>query len=145
MFKQFTKIFAVNLFARIAAGVAVAVLAALGYFKVAGAYLIAWAPYVTPEIARIVFWTGALLVLAFLLLSTIYGRRHRNLWAERNQLELSAIACISVGKTADQPYDIEPQLSRHRLLKDSVRNGSLNDPDAKGFENQIILRDRARP
>jgi hypothetical protein len=138
MFRQFVKTFTVSLFAKIAAGVVVAVLAALGYFNVAGAYLIAWAANVTPETARIVFWAiAAALVAGFLILPAILGPRRRDLWAERDQLELSAIACLSVGKTADQPYDVEPQLSRHRLLKDAIRNGSLKFVDIAGDKPNV--------
>jgi hypothetical protein len=73
--------------------------------------------------------------------------RHRNVWAEREQLELAAIACLSVGKSIDEPYDNEPQLSRHRKLKDAVRSGDLDVLDMQGDKpnvQTIISREALR-
>jgi hypothetical protein len=138
MLKQFFQTFTVTLLAKSAATVAVVILTALGYYNDFGAYLMAWLPHITPEIARIIFWSVAVvLAFWFLALPWLVGPKHRDLWAERDQLELSAIACISVGKTADQPYDVEPQLSRHRLLKDAIRNGSLRFVEMAGDKPNV--------
>jgi hypothetical protein len=75
------------------------------------------------------------------------NRRHQFTWAERDQLELSAIACLSVGKTIDQPYDVEPQLSRLRLLTDAIRSGALRYTELGGERpnaHTIVSRDQLR-
>ena len=147
MGKLFVQTFTVSFFAKSLAAIAVVVFGYLGYYNKAGAYLMAWAPNLTPEIARLIFWSmsGALVLL--LLVLWIAGRRHQYLWAERDQLELSAIACLSVGKTIDQKYDEEPQLSRHRLLKDAIRNRKLGYIELGGDKpnvHTIVSRDQLR-
>ncbi|MHC2578192.1 hypothetical protein ACVI1J_009718 [Bradyrhizobium diazoefficiens] len=144
---EFARIFTTSFLARSLAAVVAAILAALGYYKDLGAYLLAWVPNITPELARIVFWgiSGTLILL--LLVFWLRSRRHQFLWAERDQLELSAIACLSVGKTIDQRYDEEPQLSRHRLLKDAIRSGKLAYMELGGDKpnvHTIVSRDQLR-
>lgn len=138
VFKQFTTTYFVNLSAKILAGITAVVFGLLGYYSDVGAFLLAWAPYATPELARIVFWVGAgaVLIVAFVL-PWFFARRMRTVWAERNQLELSAIACLSVGTSADAPYDNEPQLSRHRSLKDAVRSGVLKIVEMQGDKPNV--------
>jgi hypothetical protein len=139
MLKLFAKTYAVSLAARVAAYLTMAALLALGYFSGFGAQVIAWAPNATPELARIIFWALAGLLFFFFLLVPVINliNWNRDLWAERQELELSAIACLSVGKSIDQPYDVEPQLSRHRLLKDAVRSGSLKFVDMAGEKPNV--------
>lgn len=147
MGKLFAQTFTIAFFARSAAAVAVVICGALGYYNSIGAYLMAWVPHITPEIARLIFWATAVLLALLLLVLWLLQPKHRNLWAERDQLELSAIACLSVGKTADQPYDVEPQLSRHRLLKDAVRNGSLKYVEMGGEKpnvHTLVSREQLR-
>jgi hypothetical protein len=127
-----------RLSALVAAGVTAAILGLLGLYQTWAAYLIGWAPYLTPQIARWLFWTAAaVLAVFFVILPTINGFRRRELWAEREELELSAIANLSVGKTIDEKYNQEPQLSRHRLLKDAVRNGQLQVTDMAGEKPNV--------
>jgi hypothetical protein len=138
MLKLFAQTYTVSLAARVAAYLTLAGLLALGYFNGFGAYVIAWAPYATPELARILFWALAALIFILLVVVPIinfYSRR--DLWAERDELELSAIACLSVGKPIDEPYEKEPQLSRHRFLKDAVRNGLLKITNMAGDKPNI--------
>ncbi|WP_338688962.1 hypothetical protein V5279_25185 [Bradyrhizobium sp. 26S5] len=144
---DFARIFTTSFIAKSLAAVAAAICAALGYYNDIGAYLMAWAPHVTPEIARLIFWAVSSALLLLLLALWIRGRRHQNLWAERDQLELSAIACLSVGKTIDQKYDEEPQLSRHRLLKDAIRTGKLEYIELGSHKpnvHTLVSRDQLR-
>lgn len=147
MLKDILRSFSTTLAGKSAAAVAVIIFTALGYYNDIGAFLMAWVPHITPEIARIVFWLVAGAVLLILVISLLIKPKHRDLWAERDQLELSAIACLSVGKSVDQPYDVEPQLSRHRLLKDAVRNGSLKVIEMAGDKpnvHTLISREHLR-
>jgi len=66
----------------------------------------------------------ALLIAWALVWHRLYQRRLRT-WADRDRLELSAIACLSVGEKVGCPLNTDPQLSRHRLLKDAVASGEL--------------------
>lgn len=66
----------------------------------------------------------ALLIAWALVWHWLYQRRLRT-WADRDRLELSAIACLSVGEKVGCPLNTDPQLSRHRLLKDAVASGEL--------------------
>jgi hypothetical protein len=147
MLKDILRSFSTTLFAKSAAAVAVIIFTALGYYNDIGAFLMAWVPHITPDIVRIAFWLVAGVALLYLVISLLIKPRHRDLWAERDQLELSAIACLSVGKSVDQPYDVEPQLSRHRLLKDAVRKGSLKVIDMAGDKpnvHTLISREHLR-
>jgi hypothetical protein len=137
MLREFLRSFSTTLLAKSVAAVVVILFTALGYYNDIGAFLMAWVPHITPDAVRIVFWLVAGVALLFLAISLLIKPRHRDLWAERDQLELAAVACLSVGKGVDQPYDVEPQLSRHRLLKDAVRNGSLKVIEMAGDKPNI--------
>jgi hypothetical protein len=50
-------------------------------------------------------------------------------WAERETLEIYVIAYLSVGKPSRIPINKEPELSRHRFLKDAIRDGYLQPSD----------------
>jgi hypothetical protein len=132
------KTYTLRLSALVAAGVTAAVLGLLGYYQTFAAYLIGWTPYLTPQVARWLFWIAAAVLAVFFVVVPIINRfRRREFWAEREELELSAIACLSVGKSIDEPYDKEPQLSRHRFLKDAVRNGLLRVTDMSGEKPNV--------
>jgi hypothetical protein len=49
----------------------------------------------------------------------------QNTWRDRDHLEISAIACLSLGLPVGAPLSIDPQLSRHRALRDAVNNRRL--------------------
>jgi hypothetical protein len=138
MFWQFLKTYTLRLTALVAAGVTAAMFGILGYYQTWGAYLIGWAPYLTPQVARWLFWTAAaVLAVFFVVIPIINGFSRKELWAEREELELSAIANLSVGKGIDEKYDQEPQLSRHRLLKDAVRKEQLQVIDMAGDKPNV--------
>src|SRR6266403_5985829 len=133
MLREFFKTYTIRLSAISAAAITAVVFGVLGLYQQAGAYVIGWLPYATPELARWLFWLSALALLIFFVILPVINRlRRRDFWAERDELELSAIACLSVRKAIDEPYDKEPQLSRHRFLKDAVRNGLLKVTDMSG-------------
>jgi hypothetical protein len=62
----------------------------------------------------------------------------RDVWAERDQLELSAIANLSVGKSVGTSIKTEPQLSRHRFLKDAVMSGALKTVNMRGSNPNVM-------
>lgn len=64
--------------------------------------------------------------------------RRRNIWMERDQLELGALAALSVGLPADAKCDVEPQLSRYRALNDAVREGELEAVDVAGDKPNVM-------
>lgn len=135
---EFFKTYTIRLGAISAAAITAVVFGALGFYQKAGAYVIGWLPYATPEMARWLFWVSAsALLILFVIIPTVNRLRRRDYWAEREELELSAIANLSVGKGIDEKYDDEPQLSRHRLLKDAVRKGQLQIIDMMGEKPNV--------
>lgn len=104
----------------------------------------AWASTVTTALSNYLL---PFAVTALVIFGCIYiGRRSvgviskpsNTAWAQRNYLELSAIANLSVGKAITEPYDNEPQLSRHRFLKDAVRTGALTTVDMAGKKPNVM-------
>ena len=96
--------------------------------------------WVTPELAQTAFIFIAVAMGLLLLWPLLSRPWRRQTWAERDQLELSAIANLSVGKSADDKYDDEPQLSRHRWLKDAVTKGELQIIDMVGEKPNVMTR-----
>jgi len=130
--------FSYRLLINIAASIAAAAFAALGYSDRAAQFMIAgYEEWVSPTSVRAVAALLSAALLIFIAAPWLLSLRKRETWAERDQLELAAIACLSVGKSADEPYDTEPQLSRHRALKDAVRSGALKTVDLQGEKPNV--------
>jgi hypothetical protein len=70
-------------------------------------------------------------------LINLYSKNER-FWFERDQLELYVIACLASDRRPKLPVDKEPVLSRHRLLKDAISDGSLTPTNLKNGEQPNV-------
>lgn len=109
-----------------------------------GNWISDFALYVNQEWAR---W--AFMILALLLFSTFFpwwqhlktrflGKTTGSaVWFERDQLELYVIACLSSNKSPGSVRET-PELPRHRLLKDAIRDGKLTPVDENHKESPNV-------